>query len=301
MNPQRNSSLSSLDGPVIRNANRGDSHESIRANRFADKNLFSQRSRDSRESSQTFDSQCFSAPKRDSQKTGFSSRILRWSTRIGPSKHSSFHRLEPPPIRKLKKAAALPGSLSGLPKENSRELPGKFRENRDQKINASFLWRKFFESPLGHGSPHQKVFSCGRNFQTLGHPGATVRNVRRRFGLESLCLALPWGYFPESRMLWILGFRDREMLTCCEPWVDIPPRLVPTLCAGCFWNRQSQPSRVVLTQSNTAFEGHCLRSMHSSCAERSMGRFAERADAATVSRSVASKPQRCNNSWAKRN
>ena len=32
--------LRHLDGPAIRNANRGDSHESIRANRLAEKNLF---------------------------------------------------------------------------------------------------------------------------------------------------------------------------------------------------------------------------------------------------------------------
>ena len=38
-----------LDGPAIRNANRGNSRESIRANQFAEKSLSSQRASDSRE------------------------------------------------------------------------------------------------------------------------------------------------------------------------------------------------------------------------------------------------------------
>ena len=50
-----------LDGPATRNANPGDPRESIRANRFAEKPLFSQCASDSRESPQTCDSQ-FLAP-----------------------------------------------------------------------------------------------------------------------------------------------------------------------------------------------------------------------------------------------
>ena len=52
-----------LDGPAIRNANRGDSRESIRR-----ETTISQRASDSRESPQTCDSQAFSRPKRDSRK-----------------------------------------------------------------------------------------------------------------------------------------------------------------------------------------------------------------------------------------
>ena len=57
-----------LDGPAIRNANRGDSRESIRANWFAEGTLFSERSSNSLESPQTCDSRCSSALKRNSQK-----------------------------------------------------------------------------------------------------------------------------------------------------------------------------------------------------------------------------------------
>ena len=60
-----------LDGPPIRNANRGDSRELIRATRFADKKpYFHNVWGDSRESPQTCDSHLFSPPKRDSQKRG---------------------------------------------------------------------------------------------------------------------------------------------------------------------------------------------------------------------------------------
>ena len=81
-----------LDGPVIRNANRGDSRESIPS-----KNPFSQRSSDSCESPQIFNSQCFSAPKRDSQKKGFqfwNLKIIRANLRIDSSEsgHLSWTR-----------------------------------------------------------------------------------------------------------------------------------------------------------------------------------------------------------------
>ena len=59
-----------LDGPAVRNANRGDSHESIRANRFAEKKPIYITSSESHESPQTCDSQFFSPPKRDSQEGG---------------------------------------------------------------------------------------------------------------------------------------------------------------------------------------------------------------------------------------
>ena len=56
--------------PGDRNANQGSSRESIRANRFAEQTLVSKGSSDPRESPQTCDWQCSSAPKRDSQKKG---------------------------------------------------------------------------------------------------------------------------------------------------------------------------------------------------------------------------------------
>ena len=81
-----------------------------------------------------------------------------------------------------------------------RQSSPNFANVRDQKINANFFWTKFFENPAGHGRPPRKswtsalksAFSCGpsggRNFLTPGHLGVRVRNVRRKFGPECLCL-----------------------------------------------------------------------------------------------------------------
>ena len=41
LSTKKNHDSQSLGGPAIRNANQGDSNESIRANRFAEKPLFS--------------------------------------------------------------------------------------------------------------------------------------------------------------------------------------------------------------------------------------------------------------------
>ena len=70
-------SLGYLDGTAIRNAYRGDSRESIRANRFAAKPLFSSCWSDSRESPQTSDSQFIVPEKAIRTKKGFSSGTLK--------------------------------------------------------------------------------------------------------------------------------------------------------------------------------------------------------------------------------
>ena len=90
-----------IDGPAIRNANRGDS----RASRFARdslrrnlKDLFSQRSCDSRELPQTCDSQVLkiSAPQRTSQKDGFSSETLNWAAANGGVTNGGLRGVWPP-------------------------------------------------------------------------------------------------------------------------------------------------------------------------------------------------------------
>ena len=90
-----------LDGLAIRNANRGDSRESIRENRFAEETLFSYRLSDSRIAS-NLRFAIFQALKRDSQKRGFSSGTVKLGLRKGGKTYrailggETYHKVPPP-------------------------------------------------------------------------------------------------------------------------------------------------------------------------------------------------------------
>ena len=94
-----------LDGPAIRNANRGDSHELNRnANQFAENKYFHDVRAIPCESPHTCDSQGFSAPRRESQKKGVQfgnpqaiceNRLIRANLRIDSRESGHLSRRLP--------------------------------------------------------------------------------------------------------------------------------------------------------------------------------------------------------------